>query len=153
MGELTWEGNWKTSLSGGASAGATDGKLSLYEAVARSTKSRLKRAPRSDGGRSTCSVACHTYSLQPYSLATSLIANAEGDTAGSQVHKHSYRTGIEEASCAPNVAFVGFMQSAVPVINALLTSHPQALSALGAGVVTPSSMHRASCYRTYMGNR
>lgn len=156
MGELAWEGHWRATTGSASSYSTNTGpsqKLSLCETVSRHTRSRLKRIARSDGDRSTCSLSCHTYSLRPYSLAASLIANTESDVAGSQTKKFSYRTGIEESSCAPNVAFVGFMQSAVPVINALLTSHPQALSALGAGVASASSLHRASCYRTHLGNR
>lgn len=155
LGELAWEGHWKNnadSVIGSSNSRYDSVNISLYDTVQRDVAHRLKKIPHLAGRSSDeCMLTCHTYSSQPHSLTTSLLGHSGSDT--SSTRKQSYRTGIEDASCAPSVSFVGFMQSAVPVIYALLTSHPQALATLGASVTSFGSTQRASCYRTAFGNR
>lgn len=154
MGEMAWEGHWRSP-----SGDISDAQLSLFDAIERDVKRRLgqitsirKHDMQTPALTGDCLVACHKYSVQPYSLSASLQGSA-GGSGVSSLKRQSYRTGIEEASCAPSVAFVGFMASAVSVIHALLVSHPQALPAMGAGVSNPFSRSpkRFSCYRTHFG--
>jgi hypothetical protein len=161
LGHLAVEGQWRQWPLPLPSAPSPP--LSLVSTIANHCRRYLKSPPIV--ARSQCHLPCRPFSTNPLSVLTSLEHNnTPTPFTNTQVYPpiaqsppprsppESYLTHIESLTCSPSVAIVGFMQSGVPAIHTLLSSHPQVLVSVGPSVPSVDG-ERYSCYRTDTGMR